>query len=239
MGLFDKILKSAAKAIDDAVDKNGNTGTVPSLSKMMDNALGMKDKAVGGSSAPAENKSARTPERILESGTAAAKPSRLVNEIFYDGDDTVIELKYTFMLSGDFLPFRSGAGEVDYSALYLPYSSEEHGDNEYDSSLPCFCIVSAPENEIYDMIESCRNGSVPDQAFMFLKVSDLGEKIYFKAKVKLRGNILYFYALDRGMSWENNYIGVSYKPDVMGTPLEKKLMAAVDEAAATYKETIL
>lgn len=39
--------------------------------------------------------------------------------------------------------------------------------------------------------------------------------------------------------WENSYIGVNYSPLLAGTALEAKLMAAVDEAAATYKETIL
>ena len=51
-----------------------------------------------------------------------------------------------------------------------------------------------PDDEIYYMIDKCRNGGTPDNAMMFLRVDDMGPRIQFKAKVKNRfGKIEYFY----------------------------------------------
>lgn len=230
-----KVIKTVDEILDSTPKNSGAADPSPVQDKSRDTAVQEKNSA-----SSIMSKAAKTPARILESGTTAAKPSRQVNETFYDGEDAEVEVEYSFKLSGDFLPLESGAADdVDYIAEYLPYSNEEYGDKEYSSDIPYFCITCAAEYKISNMIAECKNGGTPEDALMFLRVSDLGEKFYFKAKIQLGENIIYFYALDKGINWDNNYIGVWYNPDVLGTPLEKKLMAAVDEAAATYKETVL
>ena len=98
-----------------------------------------------------------------------------------------------------------------------------------------------PDDEIYYMIDKCRNGGTPDNAMMFLRVDDMGPRIQFKAKVKNRfGKIEYFYNCQFHDEFNpQSYIGVCYNADVVGTPLEKKLMAAVDEAVRTMKREVL
>lgn len=237
MGFLDKltkVIKTVDEILDSAPKSSGAADPSPVQDKSRDTAVQAKNSA-----SSINSETANTPARILESGTTAAKPSRQVNGTFYDGEDADVEVEYSFKLSGDFLALECGADDVDYIAGYLPYSSEEYGDKEYSLNIPYFCITSAAENKICNMIVECKNGGTPEDALMFLRVSDLGEKFYFKAKIQSGENIVYFYALDKGINWDNNYIGVWYNTDVLGTPLEKKLMAAVDEAAATYKETVL
>ena len=76
---------------------------------------------------------------------------------------------------------------------------------------------------------------------MFLRVDDMGSRIQFKAKVKNRfGKIEYFYNCQFHDEFNpQSYIGVCYNADVVGTPLEKKLMAAVDEAARTFRREVV
>ena len=165
-----------------------------------------------------------------------AKPSRNVTFTFCDSDDNNadIDIESSFMLSGDFVESRSGAAEIDYCAVYAPESNADY--EEGDSSQPVFIIANVAESEIHSIICNYKKG-IADSSIT--KVNLPYDRIYFKAKLSHRGIITYFYALDRGHMWENSYIGVNYSPSLAGTALEAKLMAAVDEAAATYKETIL
>lgn len=167
---------------------------------------------------------------------ASAKPSRNVTFTFCDSDDNNadIDIECSFMLSGDFVESRSGAAEIDYCAVYAPESNADY--EEGDSSQPVFIIANVAESEIHSIICNYKK-SIADSSIT--KVNLPNDRIYFKAKLSHRGIITYFYALDRGHMWENSYIGVNYSPSLAGTALEAKLMAAADEAAATYKETIL
>lgn len=187
---------------------------------------------------PSEDKYAVS-DKLIASASNAAKPPRLQSDTFFDTDENGndVEYEFSFMLSGDFLQFESHAMEVDYSAVYEPYSEEEYGD--YDIGKPVFMIVNAAEKDIYDMIDTYKHEGTPQNAYSFERVGNLGSKIYFKATVDYHGEILYFYALDRGSMWENCYIGVSYGKNAAGTALEKKLKACLDETVATYKETIV
>ena len=165
-----------------------------------------------------------------------AKPSRNVTFTFCDSNDNNadIDIESSFMLSGDFVESRSGAAEIDYCAVYAPESNSDY--EEGDSSQPVFIMTNVAESEIHSIICNYKKG-IADSSIT--KVNLPNDRIYFKAKLSHRGIITYFYALDRGHMWENSYIGVNYSPSLAGTALEAKLMAAVDEAAATYKETIL
>lgn len=178
------------------------------------------------------------PEELLTSGNNPPKPSRAQSDSFLDTDENGgdVEYEYSFMLSGDFLQFESHAMEVDYSAVYEPYSDGEYGD--YEVCKPVFMIMNAAEENIYNMIERYKREGTPLNAYSFERVKNLGEKVYFKAAVEHHGEILYFYALDRGTIWENCYIGVTYGKNAVGTALERKLKACVDEAAETYRETV-
>ncbi len=232
MGFLDKVLKGAVNAIEDAVEKNSGSGS--GLSDLWNQAVEMKDKALNGSArSGSDSGTVQKPENPAYDNPPAAKPPVEAKEIFYDEDD---EMEFSFMLSGDFVYFNSGAGEIDYAAAYAPDFNPETDDDPYEAGRPCFLVVSGAENEVYNMIENFKQGKEPTEAMLFLRVTDLGEKVYFKAKMKLRGQILYYYALDRGTIWKNNYIGMTYAPEIMGTALEKKLMVAVDEAVRTYKE---
>lgn len=169
---------------------------------------------------------------IMSTGGTPLKPQRLYEDFFYDEDD--IEINYSFMLSGDFLPSKSHVAEVDFLAVYEPESKSSFG--EYDYNKPVFMLVNAAEDEIYTMIDEYKNGNTPKEAMSFKPVSDLGEKVYFSAKIRFNGSILCFYAFDRGLMWENCYMGVMYNEYYMATELENKLLKAVDEAIRTYKE---
>ncbi len=62
----------------------------------------------------------------------------------------------------------------------------------------------------------------------------------FKAKVENRGRMTYFYYCPLYEHCDLKcQFGVSYNQRFVGTPLEKKLMAAVDEAVRTMKREVL
>lgn len=228
MGLFENLLKGAAKAIDDTVKKN--SGENAGLTDLLHQAMGQKDQMLGGNKTSSGNPAYANPP--------AAKPSVEVKDVFYDEGD--IEVEFSFMLSEDFVPLRSHAAELDFSAIYYPDCDEDRLNVTYSSDKPCFCVASAADNEIYNMVASFKEkGTAPADAMLFEKVSDLDEKIYFRAKINRMGSILYFYGMDRGIMWTNCYIGVDYRSDVVGTALEKRLMEEVDKAVRTYKETKL
>lgn len=229
MSFFDSILKSAAKALDStASQKCVSAG----MSELLDKAEEMKNRALSG----------QTPQNAAPKASApvkAPKPVRLVNDTYYDDDENgeQIEVEYSFMLSGDFLPFDSGAGEIDYSAVYEPdIDDEEYG--EYAPEKPAFIIANAADDKIYDMIDNFKNGEAPSGLYLFEPVSDKGSKVYFRAKTDHFGKVLYFYGMDRGMLWENTYIGVEYPKNIMNTPLEARLISEVDSAVSSYREII-
>lgn len=253
MGLFDKLLKGAVDAIDNAAAKNGNGPT--GLKDLFDQAMDKKNEAINGSSSTttsskpstttsSSSKSAytmptyATPQEVLDTANIPAKPSREVSYEIFDGENAEIRVKVSFDLSGDFIETEC---DFDYGAMYLPNCDDDFDDNYSDRNTPYFEMVSAPDNEIYRMIEKCENGGTPDNAMMFLRVDDMGSRIQFKAKVKNRfGKIEYFYNCQFHDDFNpQSYIGVCYNADVVGTPLEKKLMVAVDEAARTFRREVV
>ena len=150
MGLFDKLLKGAVDAIDNAAAKNGNGPT--GLKDLFNQAMDKKDEAINGSSsttasskpstATTSSSSKRsncaytrpkytTPQEVLDTASIPAKPSRKIEFEVFDGENAEIRVKVTFNLSGDFL---ETAGDVHYLASYLPTIDDDY-DADY-SDLP-------------------------------------------------------------------------------------------------------
>lgn len=238
MGLFDKILKGAVDAIDNAAAKSGNGPT--GLKDLFNQAMDKKNEAINGSSstttsskpstATTSSSSKRsncaytrptyhTSPEVLATGNVPAKPSRKVDFEIYDGED----------------------GDICYIASYLPNINDDDYDSGYsDDNTPLFGVVDAPDNKIYELIKKVENGGVPDDALMYLPVNDMGPYVCFKAKVEDRGRATYFYYCPLYEHCDLKcQFGVSYNSDSFGTPLEKKLMAAVDEAVRTMKREVL
>lgn len=258
MGFFDKILKGAVDAIDNAAAKNGNGPT--GLKDLFNQAMDKKNEAINGTSSStasskpstatsSSNSSRRsncaytrptyhTSPEVLATGNVPAKPSRKVDFEIYDGEDGEIRTKVTFDLSGDFL---DTDGDICYIASYLPNINDDDYDSGYsDDNTPLFGVVDAPDNKIYELIKKVENGGVPDDALMYLPVNDMGPYVCFKAKVEDRGRATYFYYCPLYEHCDLKcQFGVSYNSDSFGTPLEKKLMAAVDEAVRTMKREVL
>lgn len=245
MGLFDKLLKGAVDAIDNAAAKNGNGPT--GLKDLFNQAMDKKDEAINGSSsttasskpstATTSSSSKRsncaytrpkytTPQEVLDTASIPAKPSRKIEFEVFDGENAEIRVKVTFNLSGDFL---ETAGDVHYLASYLPTIDDDYDADYSDSNTPLFGVLDVDDEIIYNMAEKFDKGGVPENAMMFLPVNDMGPRARFKAKVENRGKIeyLYYCPLYDYMPDFKTCFTVSYTHNVVGTPLEKKLMAAV------------
>lgn len=251
MGLFDKILKGAVDAIDNAAAKNGNGPT--GLKDLFNQAMDKKDEAINGSSSTSTASSTSSSKRsncaytrptyhtspeVLATGNVPAKPSREIEFEIYDGEDAEIRVKITFDLSGDFL---ETCGDVHYLASYLPTIDDDYDSDYSDSNTPLFGVYDADEEIIYNMAEKFDNGGVPDDAMMFLPIHDMDPRVRFKAKIENRGVVKYFYycRLYDYIPDFKTCFSVSYPKNVVGTPLEKKLMAAVDDTVRTMQREVV
>ena len=90
MGLFDKLLKGAVDAIDNAAAKNGNGPT--GLKDLFNQAMDKKDEAINGSS----------------STTASSKPSTAAREAIVLIQDRNIPHRRKFLTQRAFLQSRQG-----------------------------------------------------------------------------------------------------------------------------------
>lgn len=165
------------------------------------------------------------------------KASREVKDVLYDENNgSDVKIEFSFSLSRDFVDSSTNAGEIDYIAVFAPRCDDEFYG--YDGS-PAFIVSSAPENEIYDMIDKYKKSGIPEGVYSFERINDMGSKVFFKACTLVRGMMLYFYALDRGISYTNNYIGVMYDKSLHDTPVEQRMIEELDEAVMSYRENIL
>jgi len=168
-----------------------------------------------------------TPDEILESGSLPAKPSVLRQEVFFDGENAEEEWTYQFLLSGDFVEFNSHA-EPEACHQYEPFLEEEF--TGYDPKLLTFMLSN--EDMVWDAVETFKKtGTVGTDC----RPVNAG-KMLFRTKIPYYDQVMTFYGFDRGNSWENFGMCMVYNRDVEGTPLEAKLLAALDEAAASYRE---
>lgn len=168
--------------------------------------------------APAHN----TPQDIINSGNTPAKPSVLFKDEFGDKE-------FTFMISGDFIEFNSHC-EVVPSFQYEPFNDDDY--TSYNEMLPQIGI--GPNDDIYDAVEEFEeNGSLPNESY-----EKCDNKFFaFRCTFNNYGRRFYAYGFRKNTARELEMLSIEYNPDIVGTPLEKKLMAALDEIASTYSET--
>lgn len=228
MGFFDalkKIAGAAAKEIGEAAKE-----AAQSVSENKNGSAGAQSSAKPSSAAAAPQK--KTPPETIASGAAPAKSSVERKTEFFGGETGDDMFDVRFMLSGDFVEFNSHC-EVLPAYQYEPDSTAAENDlyTGYESNLPHIGI--GPDNDIYDAVEEFENsGVLPDGDF---EKCD-SEYFAFRGSFDAYGLKYYAYAFRSGTTREKEMLSVDYLPDVVGTPLEKKLIAALDEAASTYSE---
>ncbi len=219
MGLFQFL----GKIMDHADDLKTLTENVK---KMQENASQASVQKQNEPNHPVAEKQTgnRTPKDILQSASSPAKPSVRKEETFYDGDNEAV---MQFMLSGDFVAFNSHAEPVA-THQYEPFSNEAFTD--YDGTLPCFMLSC--EDVVYRAVEEFKkHGTVGTKC----QPAGAG-KMLFRAKLPYYDQVMVMYGFERGTSLQNFGMCMVYHHDVEGTPLEEKLLAALEEAAATYTE---
>ncbi len=227
MGFLDALKKfagAAAKEIGEAAKEAAQS--------VSDNKGGAS-AAQQSTAKPAAAQTKKTPSEIIASGDTPAKPSVERKTEFFGGEtgDDMFDVK--FMLSGDFIEFNSHC-EVMPAYQYEPNSTIE-GDlyTGYESNLPHIGI--GPCDDIYDAVEAFEEtGELPDSDY---EKCD-SEYFAFRCSFDNYGEKYYAYAFRSGTAREKEMLSVDYLPDIVGTPLEKKLKAALDEAASTYSETL-
>ena len=135
----------------------------------------------------------------------------------------------SFMLSGDFIEFNSHC-ELDPAFQYEPDNDADY--TGYQDDLPHIFI--GPEDQIYEAADAYpADGTETGRDFR--KVEH--PYFLFRTKLDYYGKILYAYAFSAQSEYDHQMLGLEYSPALAGTPLEQKLTAALDEAAATYTET--
>lgn len=214
MGLFDKI-----KSFVNSGELDRLTETV---GKTVNTFLNEQAAAAQNHSAPSANQNSNAPSDLLATANIPPKPDFTVN-----GDNG--NKKYSFQLSGDFIEFSSHC-EFIPSYQYEPLSSNDY--TEYDGSLPIIAI--GPGKIIHNAAESFEKG----EAVTNITVTTCDSPYFlFSASFKEYDKKYYAYAFAKNTAREHEMLCVQYDPKLSGTALEKKLIAAVDKAAATYKET--
>lgn len=218
MGFLDSLKKivDTAESVKKQIDKiSGENG-----------AEKKPQQPVKKAAAPVSSSKKSTASSIVESGSVPPKLSVLRKSTCFKGD---LEYEMSFMLSGDFIEFNSHC-EIDPSFQYEPYNDDDY--TEYDGRLPNIGI--GPSNQIYDAVDKfLKNGEQTGRCFEEVE----NKNFLFKTKLEYFGDILYAYAFSDETAWDHDMLGLVYNSDIENTPLEKKLISALDEAAMTYKET--
>lgn len=159
-------------------------------------------------------------QKLLASGNFPAKSS-VLRECSFGAD-------FTFMLSGDFIEFNSHS-EMDPSYQYEPDNNDEFTGYKPDHPV----IAFGPCDELYDAVDAyLENGERCGKDFR--EVND--GNFLFCTKLNYYDQLLYAYAFANETTWDHQMLGLMYPPALEGTPLEQKLLAALDEAARTYRE---
>lgn len=234
MGFMDSLmkgLKKAANEIDKAAGLSGNN----SLGNLANQAQQSYNNAVGNTQTSAPRQSApvsngrRTPPNVLNSGNEPIAPYKTAEGFYYDGEDADIEVKATYEIPSDFEEFESHA---EPEMCYL-YKFDDSDYSDIDLNKPYICITP----EFYDSVESFVNSGTVNGAISCEPVQ-IG-KFFFKAKLNYRGEVVSLYGFKRGSTEQNMALAMFYNPDVVGTPLETKLISILDHAAQTYTETMV
>lgn len=216
MGLLDALKKIAGAAAD----------IVEDVAEQANDALSSVEKKVtetANNTASQNNASAA----LLATANRAAKPSVRRETSFIGLDEH--EYDVTFMLSGDFIEFDSNC-ELMPAFQYEPDSNEDY--TAYQKGLPSiFCgpikVAYQAAKQYLETKEECGREFTAFENGVFM----------FRAKLPYAGDVLYAYVFSQDAVMPLDVLGLTYPTAVEGTPLEKKLMAALDEAAETYTET--
>lgn len=236
MGLFDKISKAVKIAedfLDDGKLNNSNGSISNAVSKPVQTAAKKQ------TSYKVNTNTKSTPLDIMNSGNTPAKSSVLYESMFYDNDSSgnEIEVNYSFNISGDFVESDCGAAEIDTYFEYSLTSEPQDYDPMSPYAVPDIIVCNAAQESIYNAIDAYKKNKTVPETLAFEPVDN--GKIYYKAKIDYFDRVMYMYGMDRGNNWKNSYIGVTYAKDAIGTPLEAKLIRALDEVVSTYKEEIV
>lgn len=224
MGFFDtlkKIAGVAAKEIGEAAKEAAQS--------VNENKSGASAQ---NNAKPVAAQTKKTPAETIASGNNPAKASFQVKTEFFGGETGDDMFDVRFMLSRDFVEFNSHC-EVMPAYQYEPDSTAAENDlyTGYESNLPHIGI--GPDNDIYDAVEEFeKSGVLPSGDY---EKCD-SEYFAFRCSFDAHGSKYYAYAFKSGTTREKEMLSLDYLPDVCGTALEKKLKAALDEAASTYSE---
>lgn len=216
MGLLDALKKIAGAAAD----------IVEDVAAQANDALSSEEKKVteSANSAGTQNQASAT---LLATADRAAKPSVRRETTFFGTDDA--EYDVSFLLSGDFIAFNSHC-ELEPSFQYEPDNDADY--TAYEKGLPnIFCgpikVAYQAAKQYLETKEECGREFAAINNGTFL----------FRTKLPYAGDVLYAYVFSPDAVMPLDVLGLTYPASVEGTPLEKKLIAALDEAAETYTET--
>ncbi len=212
-------------------------GFLDSLKKFVDAASDIVDDVADEANELLSKAEDKVKETVAENNTAqapapVAKPSVQRETTFFGGETGDDEYRITFMLSGDFVEFNSHS-EWDPSYQYEPTCTGDY--TEFRSGLPC--IFFGPVDEAYAAAETYLAGGRPD-AKEFIEMAD--DSFLFRIKLPMgKAETLCAYVFAKGTPLEQQVLGLTYPNGMVGTPLERKLIAALDEAAQTYTQTLV
>ncbi len=230
MGLLNNILRSVVK---DAV---GNV--LEQEIKKAVNTPAQNNTQSTGTQQPSAAQSAAAPLCIQTVSVEKPDlPARQVEYELYDTDEggNEIILVNTLMLENGYHEMDSGAGEIDFSAIYddsIP--ADEYAD--YDSSKPALTTGEA-YRPVAAAISEYEKNKKQKQGCTIQLVS--GGKYSYKVKAPLGDKTIAAYCFKKHES-DNYYcqLAVEYPNRLAGSDREKRLMQGLDLAAATFETKI-
>lgn len=167
----------------------------------------------------------KTDAALLKTGEIPAKPSIRRKTLGYRNN---VQYEVSFLLSGDFIEFNSHC-ELEPSYQYEPLNQAAY--TGYQENYPE--IFFGVPDAVYDAIEEYHKTGTVGKDFTLIENS----VFLFKTRIECVGDVLWIYAFSAQSAMEENALCLQYHPDIVGTPLEQKLLAILDEAAKTYVET--
>lgn len=149
-------------------------------------------------------------------------------------EDEFDEVNISFQVNDSFVHVESHAMEVPIIEVYAPGCNTEYDDID-EATLPSISLLC--DDMTYEACESFKEtGAIPDaiecQAFKGI--------FTFRAKLPYdNGLLIYMYGFDMADgAWENTALCVIYPKEYEGTNDEKRLIAVLDEAARSYRESL-
>ncbi len=197
-------------------------GLFDSLKKILETAENVAKTVASEAAAPETSDSGLYPD-------APAKPSVKRTTTFFGGPEGDDAFDVSFMLSGDFIEFNSHC-ELDPAYQYEPDNDEDY--TEYKEGLPS--IFFGPFDPAYTAAQKYEASRALPNADCETVENDA---FFYKGMFDYYGQAMYAYVFAAGTPMEYQVLALTYDRKCVGTPLEQKLKAALDEAAATYTET--